>query len=180
MLRSLPFKGLKPLFQQCITLCHLSACTWVYLSSSLQSEVQLLGFLIHSHQSVLGRARSGGLFQDKVDKDKVHWNFCLSIYWQFLSSLTLAGISHTSPFSLTCMSEAVCRIYLMSVLVRKKNPVGASACLVSKCLGLRRASRCLPHTRRELVSQCSTLTQGQPAARCQLTGLPLGCLLALP
>lgn len=101
--------------------------TWIYLSSSIPSEVQLLGFLITFDQSVLEEARSRGLFQDKGSEDSVHWNFCLSI--SFLFSLTVAGISRTSPFSLSHVSEAVRRIYLMSVLIRKRNPVGALAFL---------------------------------------------------
>lgn len=141
--------------------------TWIYLSSSIPSEVQLLGFLITFDQSVLEEARSRGLFQDKGSEDSVHWNFCLSI--SFLFSFTVAGISRTSPFSLSHVSEAVRRIYLMSVLVRKRNPVGALAFLGRKFLGSRRTALASPLHPEESVLEWSALAQGQLTLLCQLT-----------
>lgn len=166
MVKSLPFNRVKPSLST-----HYSAVcmpgTWIYLSSWLHSEVQLLGFLITSHQSVWEKARSRRLFQDKGDEDRVHWNFCLSI--SFLSSLIVAGISHTFPFSLSHVSEAVRRIYLMSVLVRKRNPVEALAFLGRKFLSSRRAALASPPHPEESVLEWSALAQGQLTLLFQLT-----------
>lgn len=66
-------------------------------------------------------------------------SYCSS-YFAHFSSLTW------------CLSEAVCTVYLRSVLVRKKNLMGALAFLVRKFPGCRESRWCQLHIHQEPVS----------------------------